>query len=321
MPIKPLEVPARSAHKPVSLSKRIGRFALRCATWFVARIIALMPLPIAQRVGGILGYLPVLFMRRRCRAAERNIARTLGSLGSVADCRRTLIRSCQNIAKSMAELFKLARMRPDQIAAITEIHGDKHLEQAANTGRGVIVVTGHFGNWELLGAVVALLGYRVSVVARDASDPATAGLVNAARRAIGMDVLGRDDTREMLRRLQRGEVLGILCDQHQARGGEILTFLDLPAATALGPALLALRTGAAIVPAFAIRLPDGRFRVEFLPALDIPSAPRAEAAKTIMQRINDILSDQIRKWPDQWLWLHRRWRPEILRATVEAGSK
>ncbi len=295
-----------------SLGKRLTRFLLRCLVWSAANTVSVLPMRWVQRLGDLFGRLAAVVVRERCEVARRNMAEVLQPPPDEGECRRLVVRCCQELTKSMLELFRLARMRPDQIMALVDITGEQHLRAAAGRGRGVIVVTAHFGNWELLGAVITLLGHRLSVIARDSSDAPTARLINQARRALGMEVLSRDDLKEMMRVLQRGEVLGILCDQHQAQGGEILQFLGRPAATAMGPALLALRTGAAIVPAFALRLPSGRFKVYFYPPIDVPRAERTDAARRIMQRVNDIIGEEISRHPDQWLWLHRRWREEIL---------
>jgi KDO2-lipid IV(A) lauroyltransferase len=182
-----------------------------------------------------------------------------------------------------------------------------------------MVVTAHFGNWELLGAVVSLLGYELAVLARDAQDPATASLVNAARNKLGMTVLGRDDLNEMTSWLRQGKVLGVLPDQRQARGGRILDFMGRPATTALGPAILALRTGAAVVPAFARRMPDGRFHVVFYRPLDPPSGPeRSRLIEVYAQKINQAIGDEIARHPEQWLWLHDRWK---ILARPEASAR
>jgi KDO2-lipid IV(A) lauroyltransferase len=267
------------------------------------------------------GWLVYAAARKKRAVAEANLAACFGDRLPPAARRRIVYRCCQNVSTSMLELFKLARMKPQQIMGLVEVEGEEFLRAAAEQGKGVIVATAHYGNWELLGAVIRLLGYPLAVVAADARDPKTAALINQARRALGMQVLARDQLQAMLKALRRGEVLGLLPDQHYAVGGELLTFLGRPAYTALGPAVLALRSGAPLLVAFARRKSDGRFRVVFHPPLSVPDLlDRAEAARQLMQKVNDALSEEIRRHPEQWLWLHRRWRPVAHQAGAEENG-
>jgi len=299
---------SRLSEERVSLSRRLKRRFVRVLTALAAHGISLLPLRLVQAIGAAIGWIVYLGARRRCIIAEHNLQATFGNRFSPAQRRRIIRRSCQNIATSMLELFKFARMRPEDVERLVTVTGAEHLHEAAQAGRGVIVVTAHYGNWELLGSIIVRLGYKLTVVARDASDPVTASLINSARNRLGMKVVGRDDLDEMLSILRSGGVLGVLPDQRHLKGGRIVEFMGRPALTAVGPAVLALRSGAAVVPGFARRVAGGRFEVVFYPPVCLPkTSRRSESILACTKLINEALGKEIAQHPEQWLWLHDRW--------------
>lgn len=294
----------------VPLYRHLKRYATRWSAQLAAFLWSRLPLPTIQALGALLGRLVYCIARSRRRRALANLEACFGDRFTPTERRRLLLLSCQNMITSCLELFALARMKPEQLLRLVDIEGREHLDAAVARGKGVMVITGHYGNWELLGAIVALLGHDLAVLARDSTDRETARLVNAARHALNMKVVSRDDLTEMVAWLRQGKVLGILPDQRQSRGGVILNFMGRPASTSTGPAVLALRTGAALVPGFARRLPDGRFHAVFCPPLEPPQGlPRSQAAAAYSQTVNDALARAISDHPEQWLWLHDRWRP------------
>ncbi|MCD6352139.1 MAG: lysophospholipid acyltransferase family protein [Armatimonadetes bacterium] len=305
----------QSAQEPENLylARRSKRFLVRCMAVMAAAFWSRMPLPIVRFVGGLIGRVLCVLAPERRRTAEQNLEACFGERFTPGQRRHIVVCSCQNIVTSLMELFKVARLGPERLRKLVDVEGAEHLERAAARGRGVIVVTAHYGNWEVLGAVIGLLGHRLAVIARDAPDSPTAQLVNSARRRLGMEVLGRDDLEAMIGWLREGKVLGILPDQRQVTGGKIMPFMGRPATTALGPAVLALRTGAALVPGFARRTPSGRFQVVFFPELELPEdqaegLSRGEAVEALSQLVNNAIADEITRFPDQWLWFHDRWR-------------
>jgi KDO2-lipid IV(A) lauroyltransferase len=209
----------------------------------------------------------------------------------------------------MLELLKLPYLTAQQIHDLVHARGLEHLQEAQARGQGVILVTAHYGNWELMAAMLADRGLPITVIARDSQEPFTASLINRARASHGIVVLERDDARAMLRALRANCVLGILPDQHAADNAIIVDFLGRPAATAVGVATLAARTGAPVVPSFCRRRPDGTFEALFYPPLPlVQSGDREADVRTNTILVNQALEEQIRAHPEQWLWLHRRWK-------------
>ncbi len=247
----------------------------------------------------------------RRRLVLENISRVLGGTHTPEQQRLILRRSVYNIAKTAVELIALPSMSDDDLKQAISVEGLENLDAALARGHGVIIVTGHFGNWELASALLSVLGYPINVVAREATDAFVDDVINESRSSRGANVFGRWSTRQLLRALKSNECVAILPDQHAKDAPIRLTFLGRPADTAGGPATFALRTGAAIVPVFAPRGPDEHINLTICPPLDIEETDdRAEDVARVSQQINDIIGEQIYKQPEQWLWLHDRWKAE-----------
>jgi KDO2-lipid IV(A) lauroyltransferase len=275
-----------------------------CCSWLVRRL----SLGAARRLADGAAWLVMGLFRARQRLAEANITASFPEL-SAAEVRRVRQESVRNICRTMVELLKLPSLSPEDVRALTDTSRLTALRTALDQGTGVIVLCAHFGNWEWLGAILAQERVPIHVIARDAPHSLTARLINEARASHGMRVIGREDLRGMLGALRAGEMLGILPDQHALDGGLLVEFLGRPAWTFSGPALIAMRTGARVVPTFCPRLPDGTFRVEVLPEVEMVATGDREAdTLTNTRRVTAAIEQIIRMYPGQWLWMHDRWK-------------
>ncbi|MGD9496739.1 MAG: lysophospholipid acyltransferase family protein [Armatimonadota bacterium] len=282
---------------------------IRWLTRLGAALARALPVSWLHAWGDAIGWLLFHLLASRRRLALQNMALILGEQHDGRARVRMLHASLRNMAKTMLELLKLPTMSEQQLVSLTPARGVEHLEEAVSRGKGVIVVTAHFGSWELLAARISQLGYPLTVIARDANDPPTAQIIRQARESAGVRVAERHEVRRVLRALRRGEVVGILPDQHGGDAGIWVAFLGRPASTVSGPAALAYHTGAAIVPGFARRRSDERVDVYFLPALELPDTGDREAdVRHVTEMINDVMGEQIRRYPAQWMWMHNRWR-------------
>jgi len=292
-----------------AVGRRIGYWMLRNMARTVNVLARILPLSWLRAIATGLAYLIYLLYPSRQRLARENLHKVFGDRFSAAQRRSIALQSTINICKTMIELFKMRYMTPEQVKAFVSLEGAEHLHQALAEGQGVVVVTAHFGNWELGGARFAAEGFPVTVLARDANEPVCARLINQARQHHNLEVLQREDIRDMIRALHDNRGLGILPDQHAAEGGIELNFLGRSASTATGPAVLSRHTGCAIVPFFTHRLTNGTFHSQVLPPLPLPQTDdRNQFVRQLTQQINDIISEQIRRYPEQWLWLHDRWK-------------
>lgn len=254
--------------------------------------------------GSIISVLP-----RRRRIAENNIRLAFGDTLSDARVHEIAGKCVRNIAQGLLELLRLPVTSRDELRRMLPVEGLEHLHAGLARGRGVLLITGHIGSWELAGCRVAAEGIAIHAVARDAAHTATAQVINSARASHGMQVLGRDATREMLRVLRGNGVLAILPDQRVLEGGIVADFMGRPALTATGPATLAMRTGCAVVPGFGGYHDDGSRWLELRRPLEMVDTGEREAdVATNTQMINDALGEFILEQPEQWLWLHDRWR-------------
>ncbi|MHB8636433.1 MAG: lysophospholipid acyltransferase family protein [Fimbriimonadaceae bacterium] len=197
-----------------------------------------------------------------------------------------------------------ARTR-DSIQAATEVVGLEHLLAAETLGAGILFVGGHFGNWEWVAQWIASTGRKLTVVQRDANQSGINTRLLKLREAAGLEVMSRGAAaRGILVRMKRNEGVGLLIDQNA--GDAYVPFFGKPAGTVTGPAVISLRTQAPIIPVYAIRVGPGQYRVEFFPA--VQAVPGQNPTESITAAINANLEAIVRRYPDQWLWMHDRWK-------------
>ena len=196
--------------------------------------------------------------------------------------------------------------------ARVEFEGEERVRAAYAHGQGVLFVTGHFGFWELQAMVHALRLRPMAVMARALDNPALNALLERIRTRTGNSVIYRQGTiRRVMRPLQAGEGVGILIDQHiLGRDAIYVDFFDRPAATTSAVAALALRTGAPVVPLFALPLGGGPLSHGLRASGRAAAADSAEPIQEFTQRCTDVLEMYVRRHPELWLWMHRRWRDE-----------
>lgn len=291
--------------------RKIERPLMRWAGYAFARLCRALPMRSAQRLGDFWGWFVFVAVPRRQRLADRNMAAVFGDRLTPAERKRIRYFATRNLFKTMLELFRLPAMTERDFEETLTFENPEVLAEALALGKGAILITSHYGNWELMAASIARLdmGHELHVVARDSHDSLTAQLINESRESVGMKVIERDNVRAMMRVIRSGGVLGILPDQRAKKGGIWLDFMGRPASTFTGPATFAIRTGIPIVPCFGRRTDDDRIIVTAHKPLDMPATGDREAdiiAGT--QLVNDAMSREIMKRPAQWLWLHDRWR-------------
>jgi KDO2-lipid IV(A) lauroyltransferase len=244
---------------------------------------------------------------RRAVAAD-NLAHAFPerSVSERARILRAHYRELGRVSVEYARLDVLARAPAGEVVA--EIHGFEHLDAARRAGRGAILMSGHFGNFELVGARLATL-HPTAFVVRPLSNPRVEALIGARREAAGVGQISADrGVRRVYEALRENRWVALLADQDARRQGVFVPFLGRPASTAAGPARIALATGAPIIMGFAMRQPDGRHVLEIEPPLGIPDPGAADAALRLTALHAQRLERRVRERPDHWFWLHRRWK-------------
>lgn len=291
----------------LSVPKRIQRVLGRWGLYLAWGLFRWLPMGWAIRLGAGVGLLGYVLVGRYRRVAEANLQRAFPEW-SRAQVRATARRVFRNFGVALAEFLKAPSMRKAEIEKRLQVVGLEHLDAAFREGKGVLLITGHFGNWELMARYLCMLGYPIWVIARDTEDPATTELVTLIRERSGYKVIPRGQAaRPVLKALRNNEAVGILPDQNA--GDVFVEFFGQKAGSVAGPAVFHLRTGAPLVPLFNVRLPGDYHRVEILPPLRFePTGDMASDSQRIMQALHDILETYVRRYPDQWLWLHDRWK-------------
>jgi KDO2-lipid IV(A) lauroyltransferase len=305
-----------------NLWKGLGRGFVGAAARLLVRPVRRRSLQQLRPLARRLAWLARTLAPARQKMARENMALVLPERYQPRDYRRLSAQATYNLVLTGLELLKLPALTPPEIQAASRLEGLEHLQQALARGVGCLMLTAHFGSWELGGAALALAGIPMSVIGSYSSRGAL--LVNEAREALGIQVIEADDLRGMLRALRQGRCLAILPDlSHLARNSIVVEFMGRPALTAVGVALMAQRTGCPVVPAFSVREPDGACRVRVFPALDLARTDSPEQdlrANTAL--FNRVIGDQIAAHPDQWLWLHNRWKfyESFMPPAAEKGS-
>ncbi len=248
---------------------------------------------------------------RHRRVAADNIAQALPGMGEAE--RRRLVRDCfRHFGSAFCDAISSTRFDPVEICRRFTLEGWENLEAAERRGRGVFILSAHVGFWELVPPVVALYRGPMSIVVRPADNPHLDRELRALRERFGNEVVPkRGAARKMLERLRAGGRVGILIDQRvQPKEGIAVPFFGRPARTSPILSRLSLRTGAAVVPVAAFPEPHGRYRLVARPAILPPEGAKDDEATVaaLTRRYLEVAEDDIKAHPEEWLWMHRRWR-------------
>jgi len=264
----------------------------------------------SARLGIVLGDIARLLDKRRREVARRNLRMAFGNAKSEEEINQIIRGVFRNIGQTAVEFLQIPTLTLDKAQAMITPDHRERLDECLRAGRGVVLVASHFGNWELMAAAGALAGYKISAVARPLDDPVLDKIVGKIRESSGLEVLSRRTSAlAVVRRLKRDGIVGILADQNTRKQNIFVDFFGIKAATTPGPALLALRTGAALVPAFMMRDGPGKHRLILEEPIPVVRTGNEEAdIIATTQKCVDVLERYVRQYPSQWLWVHRRWR-------------
>ncbi|MGE5243210.1 MAG: lysophospholipid acyltransferase family protein [Betaproteobacteria bacterium] len=284
---------------------RLEDFAVRAAI----ALVSVMPGPLVRGCGTLLGLAFYAFDGAHRRIADRNLAAAF-PLRPASERRAIVRRVFTHFGRLLFELLKFSTLSPEAMLARVEFDGEERARLAYAQGKGVLFVTGHFGFWELHAIVHALRLQPIAVIARALDNPHLNARLEQIRCRTGNTVIYRQGTiRRVMRTLQAGEGVAVLIDQHiQSRDAVYVDFFDRPAATTSAVAALALRTGAPVVPVFAVPAGRGRYRMIYEHPVEPPRAESEDAIREFTQRCTDVLEMYVRRHPELWLWMHRRWR-------------
>ena len=271
-----------------------------------------LPRDAARDLGGLLGQVVGRLGSGLRRTGERNLQIAFPAM-SLSERRRTLTTTFRNLGWLLAEFCQMSAYTADVVLRdVMRYDGLEHFHAAKAQGRGVLVLTGHLGAWELSSFVHSLLGEPMGMVIRRLDNPLVDQFVNDIRCQHGNRVLHKDDfARGLITAMHRGEAVGILMDTNMTPPqGVFVPFFGTPACTGSGLARIARKTGAAVLPGFLLWSDEERryilrFGKQLLLAKTADAEADAVANTALFARVTE---DYIRQYPDQWLWLHRRWK-------------
>jgi KDO2-lipid IV(A) lauroyltransferase len=225
--------------------------------------------------------------------------------------RRAIARGAfKHFGQVLLKLLTFSALTPEQMMARSEYEGDERVRLAYAKGKGILFFTGHFGFWELHALAHGVKLRPIGVLARALDNARLNDLLERVRTGTGNHVIYRHGAvRRVMKTLAAGEGVALLIDQHMHSPDAIwVNFFRRPAATTSTLAALALRTGAAVIPVFAHPLPGGRYRFVYESPVEPPAPDAPDAIVEFTQRCTDVLEMHVRKHPELWLWMHRRWR-------------
>ncbi|BBB91562.1 MAG TPA: lysophospholipid acyltransferase family protein [Methylomusa anaerophila] len=268
----------------------------------------LLPAAVSRSLGMAAGHIcwPLVPKRRR-RMAIDNIMSGLGvDERKAADIAK---KSAIRFGPMFMEVLRMPRLNRDNIGQYVTLEGREHLDAALAQGKGAVLATAHSGNWEILGAALAMHGFPLAAVVQRQTNLAMDRFINEYRSQAGMHVTYKQSVREMVKLLTAGKIVGLLMDQDNHYNGVFVEFFGRPASTPQGAAALARLNGAPIVPAFITAKGDGTHTAIIHPPVWVEkTGNREQDILATTQSLTRIIEQHIRKYPAEWFWLHNRWK-------------
>ena len=283
--------------------------------WPVVKILGALPRPLARALGRLLAGAVYHLHGRLRKVGLRNLEIAYPEMAAAE--RRKIVRGVfVSLGRQLAEFCRFPRYTRDNVAQVAVYEGFENFDAAQRRGKGVLFLTAHLGGWEVGSFVHSIHGHRLRIVVRALDNPYIDRLVERYRTLHGNSTFEKQDfARGLISAMRAGETVGLLMDQNMTPpAGVFVDFFGVPACTASGIARVALRTDASVVPAFTIWDDVRRkYRITFAPRLALPKTGDDERdVVNATQLFTSVIEEYVRKNPDQWLWVHRRWktRPE-----------
>ena len=277
-------------------------------TYLTGAFARMIPYRLALGLGSFLGWLAFDVLRIRRKVTLINLKNSLGAdRDGLAAIGREAYR---NFGKSMVEYTLFPSLDKNKIERMVEFEGAGHWDEALKRGKGAILVTGHFGNWELMGAAASQRGYPIDFLVGEQHNVLVDNLMNDYRRSMGIGIIKMGAAAKgVIRALKNNRFVAMLSDQDAGSDGTVVEFFGRPASTPKGPAAFALKMDVPIVMAFIIRESARRQKVIVEKAIfGEKTSDKQEDIRKLTQAYTRLLEEYVRKYPDHWFWPHRRWK-------------
>ena len=278
---------------------------------FLSWTMRILPLKIVLWKGKMIGLFFYYLVPIRKSVTIENI-KTAFPDKSLKEARLIARNTYIQFGKNITEFVRLPNLKKEIFGKRMTFANQHLFEEAEKNGKGVILLTGHFGNWEMMGAAISALGYPVVGIAREQRNNFIEKIIFESRLAVGIETLPLGMAlRGILRALKENKFIAMLGDQDAHDEGIFVDFLGRPSSTAQGPAIFSLKTGAPIIFGSCVREENGDYKVylEKIQTDDLSGLSK-ENIKILTQRHASVLEKSIRKWPDHWFWMHKRWKTQ-----------
>lgn len=290
--------------------KRLRFTAEAFAVRALLALIGILPRRLLLATGSGLGTLWYLLDSRHRKVAMGNVRRAYGAALPEHEVRR-IVRECwRHYGRTLVDTLAFGQLSAGSVGTRVRYHGLEHIRAAYASGRGVLLFSAHYGHWELISIMQGWLGMPLTMVTRPLDNPELERVLGGLRARSGNTILHRRSAvREMMATLRRAGGVAILIDQDAHEAGVFVPFFGVPSSTTPTMALLALRTGAAIVPVFSVPRSDGTYDVYYEPEVALHATGDREAdVVRITAECTAIIERWVRLHPELWLWMHRRWK-------------
>lgn len=295
------------------MPKKRSKFQTK-AEYFAVRAligaVGIFPLRTSMKIGRTAGKIINSLLPKLKKTGRRNLEVALHGL-SDEEKKKILSGTFESLGRQLGFVSHFKNFTPEKIRELVEVVGKEHFDKARETGRGILFFTGHFGSWEIFNLLPPAFDQTMNILVRRIDNPLVENYIDGLRTQFGCKTLDKKKAaRTMFRVLENGELLGILADLNvQEREGVFVDFFGLPASTTTSIAKLALKTDAIVLPAFALWSEEKqKYVVQLEPPVKYENTGNVkEDIRLLTQKITGVVEKYVRAFPEQWLWIHKRW--------------
>ena len=288
----------------------------------ISTLISLLPYGMVLALGKMLGPLYGQLVPRMRRRATAQLQECLSIEKEEAD--RVVQRFFAKLGQTFMEVLYMPALNHSNIKKYVTIENRHYLDEALQDRKGVVLLTAHIGNWEWLGAALAMAGFPMATVVKRQPNDQHTRILNEYRQRVGIEIFARGSSELVgaAKALKQGKVLGFLADQDGGESGVVVPFLGKAASTPLGPAVFAKRFQAPVVPIFIVRRPKGGHRVLISqPFYYEDSGNENRDIYNLTMKMTAVIEDTIRSYPDEWLWFQKRWNTPVSHPDITQSEK
>jgi len=281
------------------------------------KIFSIVPISVSLWLGRRIGDFAFFVNKKRRLVAYANLKSAFASEKTPAELRQITKRIYRNMVQTFVELLNLTKINRKYVDKYVEVVNMERIRNAAKSGRGTVLLTAHFGDWELSSLVSSVEGFPILVLAREQKMKRLNELLNQLRESNGCKVIRKGmDVRNILKALRGKNIVGVLSDQDAGKKGMFVDFFGRPTSCHSGPFEIAKHTDSLILPNFIVRTGGPYHKLYLEEYIDFRNTNSPDDIKENLQKFAKLLESYVRKYPDQWLWLHKRWKSTPVRTTL-----